>query len=434
LVSIGMVTARIRQQIWDPLYRNSFFLMADTVVASGLGFFFWMVVARFYSEAEVGLAVALLSSVLLIGLFSRLGLDYALIRFLPKAERPADLMNSSFTVSGLAVIILSAIFLAGLDLWAPTLRLLRENAFFAIVFAITALLFSTSCLLNCVFIGKRRAEFVMSNDVILSLLKIPIPILLAASLHAFGIVASWGIAAAVALTVSLLLFIPRAQDRYQPAVRLDVAGLKGIWSFSAAYYLFSLFSMSPNFILPIMIVNLVSAEQNAYFYVAWAIASLLYAIPGAVSGSLLAEGSHFEDELAPKASSALRLSFIILVPALIILFLAGRWLLMLFGASYATNGLDLLWWLALSSLPLAANRVYLSILGVRYRVKELAVISGITALVLLWGSYLLLPAFGIVSIGYLLVGTEAAKGIYTVYRYKRAVAPATSPTSGPPLV
>jgi len=111
LVSIGMVTARIRQQIWDPLYRNSFFLMADTVVTSGLGFFFWMVVARFYSEAEVGLAVALLSSVLLIGLFSRLGLDYALIRFLPKAERPADLINSSFTASGLAVIILSAIFL-----------------------------------------------------------------------------------------------------------------------------------------------------------------------------------------------------------------------------------------------------------------------------------------------------------------------------------
>jgi len=49
---------------------------------------------------------------------------------------------------------------------------------------------------------------------------------------------------------------------------------------------------APNMILPIMVLNVLGAEQAAYYYIAYAIAALLFMIPNAISMSLFVEGSH----------------------------------------------------------------------------------------------------------------------------------------------
>jgi len=54
-----------------PLYTNAIILMANTVVASGLGFLFWMVVARFYTPYEVGLVTTMIPVVVFLGMLSR---------------------------------------------------------------------------------------------------------------------------------------------------------------------------------------------------------------------------------------------------------------------------------------------------------------------------------------------------------------------------
>jgi hypothetical protein len=54
--------SEVRQQFQEPLIRNSFFIMASSFVAAGFGFFFWMIAARLYSQADVGIATALMSS------------------------------------------------------------------------------------------------------------------------------------------------------------------------------------------------------------------------------------------------------------------------------------------------------------------------------------------------------------------------------------
>ncbi|MFQ6129150.1 MAG: hypothetical protein ACE5QW_09655, partial [Thermoplasmata archaeon] len=46
----GGLVSFIKQFFKDmrtPLYRNAIYLMMNTIIGSGLGFFFWMVVARF---------------------------------------------------------------------------------------------------------------------------------------------------------------------------------------------------------------------------------------------------------------------------------------------------------------------------------------------------------------------------------------------------
>jgi Polysaccharide biosynthesis protein. len=60
--------------------------MLNIAVMALCGFFFWMVVARFYTEAEVGYSSAIISAISLLALISMVGLNTSLIRFLSHAE------------------------------------------------------------------------------------------------------------------------------------------------------------------------------------------------------------------------------------------------------------------------------------------------------------------------------------------------------------
>jgi len=402
----------ILEHIKSPLYRNSFFLMASTVVTTGLGFFFWMVVARFYTEAEVGWGAAIISAMSLLALLSVPGFGAALIRFLPKAEKPQDMINSCLTLSGIIALVLAVIFIAGLDIWSPALGFIKENAIFAAAFVLFVLVQTLAGVIISVFIANRRADFVLSKNAIFSLLKIPLPILLVLFFHAFGIAASWGIAAAIALAVSLFLFLPRVQQQYKPVPGLNLGIIGGMWRYSAGSYFAHLFESAPALVLPIMVVNLLGAEQNAYFYVAWMIAGLLFAIPMAVAQSLFAEGAHFEDRLWSNVGRSIKFVFLLLVPAVILVLLLGKWLLLLFGEGYSMNGLLLLRILCISSVFIGINRIYTSTLRVEDRMRELALIFGFITVGTLLGSYFIIPETGMAGIGYVWL---AAQGIVSIY-------------------
>ena len=407
------------QYIRIPLYRNSLFLMANTIVESGLGFFFWMVVARFYTEADVGWGAAIISAIGLLSLISRLGLGFALIRFLPKAEKPVEMINSCFTLSGIVALATAVIFIAGVDLWSPVLGFIKDDAIFVVAFVFFALFSTLTRMMELIFIAKRRADFVLSKNTIFSLLKIALPFILVLFFRAFGIVSSWGIAIGIAFAVSLFFFLPRVQTLYKPLPRLNLGIIKDIWRYSAGNYFAGLFAAAPALVLPIMIVNILGAEQNAYFYVAWKIAALLFIIPGAVSQSLFAEGSHFEDQLGINVRRSYRFIFLLLIPAIVVLFLAGKWLLLAFGATYSANALMLLWILAISGIFVGVNSVYSSILRVRGRIKELVVISGFITLSVLVGSYFIVPITGIIGVGYAWLAAQGLVSVYVLLAMRR---------------
>jgi O-antigen/teichoic acid export membrane protein len=164
-----------------------------------------------------------------------------------------------------------------------------------------------------------------------------------------------------------------------------------------------------------MVLNLIGAVENAYFYVAWAIGSLLYTIPVAVSHSLFAEGSHFEDELGANIRRSLKFILLIMVPAVIILVLVSKWLLLLFGAEYSENATALLRILSLSGIFVGIDQIYFGILRVKGRVKELSLINGLTTLVVLVGSYFIMQECGLIGIGYVWIATKGAVTIYIMY-------------------
>ena len=44
---------QLKQHLNDPLFKNSYFLMATTVIGSLLGFIFWMLVASFILKSAL---------------------------------------------------------------------------------------------------------------------------------------------------------------------------------------------------------------------------------------------------------------------------------------------------------------------------------------------------------------------------------------------
>ena len=102
--------------------------MTSTAVMALLGLFFWVVVARFYTEAEVGYSSAIISVVNLLAILSLVGLNDSLIRFLPQADEPQKLINSSFTLTTLISLAIAGIFVAGVDFWSPALAFIKGHA------------------------------------------------------------------------------------------------------------------------------------------------------------------------------------------------------------------------------------------------------------------------------------------------------------------
>jgi len=410
---------RLKQLLTIPLYANALHLITNTAVMALLGFLFWVVVARFYTKAEVGYSSAIIAASSFIAIVGLGGLDASLIRFLPRAEKPQQLINSAFTLATLVSLVMAGIFVAGVDFWSPTLDFIKGNIIFTVVFIVITPLWALSCLVGSTFIAKRRAGFVLSTNVITSLLRIPLPILFVLFFHSFGIIASWGIALGIAMAVSLFLFLPRVQKHYKPVPTLKLDLIKSIWKYSGGNYLASLFTAIPTTVMPLIVVNLLGPVQNAYFYIAWMMATMLFAIPLGVSHSLFAEGSHFHDKLKEQVTKSLKFNFLLLIPAAILLILIGKWLLLVFGQSYSLNALTLLRILVISSLPLSINYIYISILRVSYRIKELVTIWGFIALTMLVISYLVMPVSGIIGTGYAWLGVHSAAAIYSLISLKQ---------------
>ena len=169
--------------------------------------------------------------------------------------------------------------------------------------------------------------------------------------------------------------------------------------------------LAPNFILPIMVLNLLGAEQTAYYYISFAIATLLIMIPNSVGTSLFVEGSYGE-ALKKTTLKSLLAIFALLTPAIIILYIAGGWLLGLISQDYAANGFELLRIMVLASIFVAVIFIYYSIKRVQKDIKGLVFLSGLVFVLLMTFSYPLIFKFGITGVGYAWIASYGIAAIF----------------------
>jgi O-antigen/teichoic acid export membrane protein len=402
------------------LYRNAVYLVLYSAVNSVTGVLFWIAAARLYHAEAVGLASAAIAAIGFVSLFSSLGLDYGLIRFLPDAgDKAGDTINTCFTTAGLVAVVLGGIFMAGLGLWSPALLKIRENPAFLVSFLSLSVVFSLSGFVIQVFIARRRSVFTLAAGLIFALSRF-IPLFFLASIYAgLGIYAAWGCAVAASTLIGIFWFIPRVLRGYRPRPTVKKAVLREMLRFSLANYFSNIFWALPIVILPLMVVNILGAEQNAYFYVGWSMASIIFIIPVSTSQSLYAEGSHDQERLGHEVRKSVKISLVLMGPALIIILALSDKIMWLFGSAYSENAPHLTWTIALSGLPMTINLIYLSMRRVQKRMKGAMILTAFMAVVTLSLSYFLLPIMGILGAGIAWLAGQSSAAIIVVGDFLR---------------
>jgi O-antigen/teichoic acid export membrane protein len=98
------------------------------------------------------------------------------------------------------------------------------------------------------------------------------------------------------------------------------------------------------------------------------------------------------------------------VPATLIIFFFGDKILLLFGKSYSKSSMQILQILALSSIPFAISRVYVTIKRVQLKMVPVLVVYASSAIFSLALSLILLPRMGLrgLGIGWLVTQTVIA--------------------------
>ena len=330
-------------------------------------------------------------------MLSMLGFDIGLIRYLPRENNKAGMINSCFVITSIAAMLLSSAFLISLYLWSPALLILHEHAVYGAVFMLSTVAGSLYALQANVFVAFRQAKYSFVQAIVFGMRVVGLPLLI--TFGAFGIYASAGLAYVIAFVIGNLLIV-RVYSAYRPIFAIRKSTVGDMLHYSFRNYIANIFATLPNFILPLLVLNVLGTAMTAYFYVAWAIAYILLAISLAVSRSLLAEASFSQDMLRTGVIRSLKFIFVLLIPAIVFMFIFGRYVLLLFGAEYAKNSFEVLLVLCVASVPYAVNAVYTAVKRVQREVMSVIWVYGVVAMVTIVGSYLLMVEFGVVGVGY----------------------------------
>ena len=368
----------------DPLYKNSLFNMTSILILGALGFAFWMIIARLYKTENVGIATTLISIMTLLSSFTMMGLNSSLIRYLPKSVNKNELINSAFAIVTLVTLLISIIFLLGLQIFSPQLLFLRSSIFYIISFMIFVILCSWNVLVDSIFIAFRSTSNILIKNTTVSILKLILPFALIV-FGSYGIFASAASALALGVLTGLsMLFL---KFKIRPAIFLNVAMVKETSAYSFANYMTSFVFNAPSLVLPVIILNILSAEYAAYYYIASMIQNILQIIPLATAQSLLTEGSYNEAELKRHVKKALTTIFVILIPTIILIVLGGNVLLQFFGKNYALQAFQFLRLYSISTIFTSLLLIANAINNVKHQKKALVTSNVVASVLTLWLSY-----------------------------------------------
>ena len=391
---------KLKSLYTDPLYRNSLALMFNSAIGAFFGLLFWIVAARTMPAKDLGLATAVISAATLIVGLSKLGFDEGFIRYLPESKNRNGLYSTIVMVTLAFALVLAAVFMLGINVFSPALSFIRDGWFLPVFFAYIAVT-SMYSIQNIAFISIRRADISLIQNLLLGV-RIPI-LLIIAGMGVFGVFSSLGIA--YLMTFGFGIFVLR---RYGLSFtrNFDIPSIRNILKFSLGNYSAGIFMMAPITIIPIMIVNTIGAEAGAYYYVAYSVALLLFMVPNAVSTSLFVEGSH-NLPLKKNVLKSVKLILMLLVPAVIMIFLLGDRILLLFNKEYSEQSFELLQLLAVSSIFSAVTSIFISIKKIQKDVKIINYVTFALSVMIMGFGYVALLKYGLLGLGYAWLGANA---------------------------
>ncbi|MEU9127226.1 lipopolysaccharide biosynthesis protein [Kitasatospora sp. NPDC048540] len=411
---LTLVRARVRSarkvHSGEPLLRNGHMLVASTVLAAALGSLFWIFATRWYSAEAVGRSYAALSAATLLSALGSFNLGNVLVRFVPRAGRHTRrLVLRCYAVSAGASALAAVLFLLVIPWAAPGLGYLREPVLAAAFVAATAG-YSVFVLQDGALTGLRRTGWVLGENALFAVAKTGMLALCAVLAIGTGILVSWSVALVVAIVVTNVVLFRRAVPEQHRADRTGAPAPRRVFRYAMADYLGNLSSIAAYSIVPLMVLNQLGAEQNAFYSLAWIIADTLYVAAFSMGSSLIVEAARSPERLAEHARRMLRHTGLLLLGAVSLVIAAAPWILKLFGPGYSENGTTVLRLMVLSALPNVLLSVAIDVCRVRRALRWLIALQFTFAVLVITLVAVLLPAYGLTGVGlaWLIAGTAIA--------------------------
>lgn len=128
--------------------------------------------------------------------------------------------------------------------------------------------------------------------------------------------------------------------------------------------------LAPGQLMTVLVTVILSVQASAWFYISLMFANLLFSVPIALTMVLYAAGSAQPALLARKMRVTLSLALVVSALANAVLLVGAKYLLRLFGQSYADQAALCLQILCLLSFPIIIRSHYLAIRRIEGRVAR----------------------------------------------------------------
>ncbi len=343
------------------LLSNATSLVGTVGIASVLGFVYWAVAAKLFSPPEVGLGSAATSAMTLLGTVGMFGLGPMLMGELPRRRVRGPLVSASLIATGIGSLALGA----GFAVIAPRLgagfSFVTGSLMAMAVFLSGVVITGVSKTFDQACIGLLKGGLQLSRNLILAIVKVatlPVAAYLIHDKFGVGIMFTW--VAGVIISLGWVA-IGLARNGVSVTPKPDWDSLRALGKVTLAHNWLNLAIFVPPAIMPVIVTAVVSPTANAAFYVAWMIASFMYIIPGSLSMVLFTVASADPTAMAAKLRFTLRVSMYLGVPGMLAVFLGGRFILEVFGKSYAADGTIPLWLFAACYLPIVPVSFYIAV-------------------------------------------------------------------------
>jgi len=434
----------------DSLVSNSLYLMASTIVTAGLGYIFWAFAAHAFTRQEVGIGSAVISLCSTAALLTYLGSSAMLIERLPASEHSSQWTATLFRVC----VITAGVTAVATAVAVPLLRASGNYRLFfsgappVLVAVVGAAAWTLVNLLGATFIAARRAGRLLSIQTLVSVAKILFVVLLAAAgTGATGLVEAWVASAVLGVVVGVAWLVPRMGLGQRPGLRRREAASADFRLLQKrrprhrravappsgdsmrhwlGQHLTSAGGVLVPLVLPILVVLRLGVTQNAYFYITEMMGAAFFMVSPSVAQAVFAEGVRAHSDLRGVVVKALRIIAVMLAPAMAVMILCGKFILGLFGASYAVAGYGLLVLLAISAVPDAVSNVAVVVCRVTKQLGYSTALNLGILVMTLGGAWFLMPRMGITGVGVAWLGAQTIGAIACLPAYAHIHGPVVS--------
>ncbi len=376
-----------------PLYRNSIYLFAATIISAGCGFLFWLLGARATTPANIGIAQATLGSAFLLIALSDLGLGTAMPFYAARSSEPGEFVNASIFAGWLFSSLAVVIFWMGIPLFAPNLVGLRSDPLMLPIFFLFTTINFVLGMQDAAMLSQRNGRYVFLRMLACNIPPTLLLFLLLFVEHSYRIVLiAYGLPnIVVGLWVGWRLF-PKVFANYRLLGRPDFTAILKMTRFGLSNYVGNLLWGLPGQLLPLITINALSPTIAGYFLTNFTLVTLVLAIPRTAATSMFIEGARNSERLASISLNSLMFILAIAAPVILGVSVLGSFVISLFGRDYVM--MTSLRLMMLSVLPFTVNTVLMNFFRLQRAYWTVIIFSGLVTGSVLLSINLMAPLNG----------------------------------------